>query len=164
MQYTCSYSSPLGEMLIASDGSAVTGLWFIGQKYFGSTLEAEHAEKALPVFGQTVRWLDDYFQGNVPMEMPPVSFNSSSFRIRVWKLLMEIPYGHTVTYGEIARTLEKQTGRRICAQAVGGAVGHNPVSIIVPCHRVIGSNGLTGYAGGLDKKLALLRLEGINVH
>ena len=133
MQYTCSYSSPLGEMLIASDGSAVTGLWFIGQKYFGSTLEAEYAEKALPVFGQTVRWLDDYFQGNVPMEMPPVSFNSSSFRIRVWKLLMEIPYGHTVTYGEIARTLEKQTGRRICAQAVGGAVGHNPVSIIVPC-------------------------------
>ena len=106
----------------------------------------------------------DYFQGNVPMEMPPVSFNSSSFRIRVWKLLMEIPYGHTVTYGEIARTLEKQTGRRICAQAVGGAVGHNPVSIIVPCHRVIGSNGLTGYAGGLDKKLALLRLEGVNVH
>ena len=88
MQYTCSYSSPLGEMLIASDGSAVTGLWFIGQKYFGSTLEAEHAEKALPVFGQTVRWLDDYFPGNVPMEMPPVSFNSSSFRIRVWKLLM----------------------------------------------------------------------------
>ena len=84
MQYTCSYSSPLGEMLIASDGSAVTGLWFIGQKYFGSTLEAEYAEKALPVFGQTVRWLDDYFQGNVPMEMPPVSFNSSSFRIRVW--------------------------------------------------------------------------------
>ena len=139
MQYTCSYSSPLGEMLIASDGSAVTGLWFIGQKYFGSTLEAEYAEKALPVFGQTVR-------------------------IRVWKLLMEIPYGHTVTYGEIARTLEKQTGRRICAQAVGGAVGHNPVSIIVPCHRVIGSNGLTGYAGGLDKKLALLRLEGVNVH
>ena len=125
MQYTCSYSSPLGEMLIASDGSAVTGLWFIGQKYFGSTLEAEYAEKALPVFGQTVRWLDDYFQGNVPMEMPPVSFNSSSFRIRVWKLLMEIPYGHTVTYGEIARMLEKQTGRRICAQAVGGAVGHN---------------------------------------
>lgn len=164
MQYTCSYSSPLGEMLIASDGSAVTGLWFIGQKYFGSTLEAEYAEKALPVFGQTVRWLDDYFQGNVPMEMPPVSFNSSSFRIMIWKLLMEIPYGHTVTYGEIARTLEKQTGRRICAQAVGGAVGHNPVSIIVPCHRVIGSNGLTGYAGGLDKKLALLRLEGVNVH
>ena len=93
MQYTCSYSSPLGEMLIASDGSAVTGLWFIGQKYFGSTLEAEYAEKALPVFGQTVRWLDDYFQGNVPMEMPPVSFNSSSFRIRVWKLLMEILQG-----------------------------------------------------------------------
>lgn len=111
MQYTCSYSSPLGEMLIASDGSAVTGLWFIGQKYFGSTLEAEYAEKALPVFGQTVRWLDDYFQGNVPMEMPPVSFNSSSFRIRVWKLLMEIPYGHTVTYGEIARMLEKADGQ-----------------------------------------------------
>lgn len=164
MQYICSYSSPLGEILIASNGKAVTGLWFIGQKYFGSTLEAEHAEKALPVFDQTVLWLDDYFRGNAPMEMPPVSFSGSDFRMKVWKLLTDIPYGHTVTYGEIARMLEKQTGRRVCAQAVGGAVGRNPVSIIIPCHRVIGSKGLTGYAGGLDKKLSLLRLEGVNVH
>lgn len=164
MQYTCSYSSPLGEILIASNGDAVTGLWFAGQKYFGSTLEAERAEKALPVLNQTALWLDAYFRGNAPAKTPSVSLRGTGFQTEVWKLLMEIPYGHTVTYGEIAEELEGRTGRRSCPRAIGGAVGRNPVSIIVPCHRVIGSGGLTGYAGGLDKKLALLRLEGINVH
>ena len=164
MQYTCRYSSPLGEILMASNGTAVTGLWFMGQRRFGSTLEAERAEKALPVFEHASRWLDGYFRGNAPTEAPPVCLSGSDFSMRVWGLLAEIPYGHTATYGQLARVLAERTGRRVSAQAVGGAVGRNAVSIIVPCHRVIGARGLTVYAGGLDKKLALLRLEGVNVH
>lgn len=166
MEYTCGYSSPIGEMTMASDGTHLTGLWFNGQKYFGSTLEREHknlpgdgGEKGIPVFAQTKKWLDAYFAGNRPASRPPLAPRGSAFRQQVWEILMEIPYGETVTYGEIAGKMSGG-GIGMSAQAVGGAVGHNPISIIIPCHRVLGSSGqLTGYAGGLDKKEYLLKLE-----
>ena len=121
-------------------------------------------EADLPVFAQTRAWLDVYFSGREPDVTPPLlTGNASPFRRRVWEILRGIPYGQTVTYGEIARQLAHETGRGVSAQAVGGAVGHNPISLIIPCHRVVGANGrLTGYAGGLDKKIALLRLEGVD--
>lgn len=166
MQYTGTYMSPLGGITLASDGNSLTGLWFDGQKYFGSTLEKERRNvndtgRDLPVFEQARKWLDIYFQGVNPDFIPPLAPKGSVFRRDVWKLLMEIPYGETVTYGEISeRIAEKRGLKTMSAQAVGGAVGHNPVSIIIPCHRVLGRDGkLTGYAGGLDKKKYLLELE-----
>ena len=149
MQYTFKYRSPLGGITIAADDEGLTGLWFDGQKYFADTLSARHEEKMLPVFGQVREWLDCYFGGGIP------------FRLAVWDVLRQIPYGETVTYGEIAREIARRQGvRNVSAQAVGGAVGHNPVSIVVPCHRVVGSNGsLTGYAGGITRKVRLLNLE-----
>ena len=159
MEYIHHYHSPLGGITVASDGEVLTGLWFDGQKYFAVTLAKEHEEKMLPVFEETDRWLDIYFQGKEPDFLPPVSFASGSeFRQEVWKILLSIPYGKTMTYGEIAACIAKQRGlTRMSAQAVGGAVGHNPISIIVPCHRVVGTDGsLTGYAGGIDKKIKLL--------
>ncbi|WP_448916553.1 methylated-DNA--[protein]-cysteine S-methyltransferase [Eubacterium ramulus] len=162
MEYIHHYHSPLGGITMASDGEALTGLWFDGQKYFAVTLSKEHEEKRLPVFEETDRWLDIYFQGKEPDFLPPVSFaGGSEFRQEVWKILLSIPYGKTMTYGEIAECIAKQRGlTRMSAQAVGGAVGHNPISIIVPCHRVVGTDGsLTGYAGGIDKKVGLLKLE-----
>lgn len=166
MEYTCSYSSPIGEMTMASDGTHLTGLWFNGQKYFGSTLErdcrdlqADRAGEGLPVFARTKRWLDAYFAGERPISRPPLAPRGSAFRQKVWGLLMDIPYGETRTYGELARILSGGA-EGMSAQAVGGAVGHNPISVIIPCHRVLGSGGqLTGYAGGLDKKEYLLKLE-----
>ena len=155
MDYTCHYDSPLGGITLASDGEALTGLWFDGQKYFADTLDAEHAEKRLPVFDEAVRWLDLYFGGEVPDFTPELSPRGSAFRRRVWNALLAIPYGHTTTYGEIAKKLGCKS-----AQAVGGAVGRNPVSLLIPCHRVLGADGsLTGYAGGVDKKRSLLALE-----
>ena len=162
MEYIHHYHSPLGGITMASDGEALTGLWFDGQKYFAVTLSKEHEEKRLSVFEETDRWLDIYFQGKEPDFLPPVSFaGGSEFRQEVWKILLSIPYGKTMTYGEIAACIAKQRGlTRMSAQAVGGAVGHNPISIIVPCHRVVGTDGsLTGYAGGIDKKVGLLKLE-----
>ncbi|WP_040195475.1 methylated-DNA--[protein]-cysteine S-methyltransferase [Candidatus Soleaferrea massiliensis] len=161
MQYTNRYHSPIGSMTMASDGKALTGLWFDGQKYFADSLPAEHEEKDLPIFDQTKSWLDIYFQGGIPDFMPAIHLSGSSFRLAVWEILMRIPYGKTMTYGEIAGIIaEKQSLETMSSQAVGGAVGHNPISIIVPCHRVVGSGGsLTGYAGGIDKKTALLTLE-----
>lgn len=158
------YNSPLGKMTMSSDGNALTGLWFEGQKYFGADFPKEkivYEQKELPIFGETIRWLDLYFSGKEPDFLPELSLNGTEFRKEVWKLLLEIPYGETVTYGEIAGKIAKKKGLlTMSAQAVGGAVGHNPISILVPCHRVVGSDGsLTGYAGGLDKKLALLTLE-----
>ena len=149
---------------MSSDGNALTGLWFERQKYFGADFPKEkivYEQKALPIFGETIRWLDLYFSGKEPDFLPELSLNGTEFRKEVWKLLLEIPYGETVTYGEIAGKIAKKKGLlTMSAQAVGGAVGHNPISILVPCHRVVGSDGsLTGYAGGLDKKLALLTLE-----
>ena len=155
MDYTCHYDSPLGGITLASDGEALTGLWFDGQKYFADTLDAEHEEQPLPVFDEAVRWLDLYFGGEVPDFTPKLSPRGSAFRRRVWDALLAIPYGHTTTYGEIAKKLGCKS-----AQAVGGAVGRNPVSLLIPCHRVLGADGsLTGYAGGVDKKHSLLALE-----
>ena len=146
---------------MASDGEVLTGLWFDGQKYFAVTLAKEHEEKMLPVFEETDRWLDIYFAGSQPDFLPPLHPVGTAFRQSVWEILLQIPYGRTTTYGEIARQLaEKQKLPRMSAQAVGGAVGHNEISIIIPCHRVVGTNGsLTGYAGGIDKKRKLLELE-----
>ena len=146
---------------MASDGRALTGLWFEGQKYFGSTLSGEQEEKDLPVFRQTAEWLDQYFSGKQPDFIPELALKGSSFRRLIWDILLMIPYGHTVTYGEIASAAAKRIGcSRMSAQAVGAAVGHNPVSLIVPCHRVVGADGsLTGYAGGTERKKALLALE-----
>lgn len=162
MQYTQNYESPLGRVLLASDGESLTGLWFDGQKYFGSTLTGQHEQKALPVFGETVRWLDIYFGGQEPDFTPPLSMQqSSSFRREVWEIMLAIPFGQTMTYGAIAAELARQRGiDKMSAHAVGGAVSHNPISIIIPCHRVVGTNGsLTGYAGGIAKKVQLLTLE-----
>lgn len=160
-QYICRYQSPLGPVTISGSESALTGLWFDGQKYFGSTLSGQTEERPLPVFDQAKEWLDLYFAGKIPQFTPPLAFHATPFRTAVWKILLEIPYGSTMTYGEIAGMIAKQTGREtMSAQAVGGAVGHNPVSIIVPCHRVVGADkSLTGYAGGIDKKMKLLALE-----
>lgn len=146
---------------MASDGTALTGLWFDGQKYFADTVSEEHIEKSLSIFEDVSKWLDIYFGGKEPDFMPPVTFETTPFRKAVWDILVTIPYGKTMTYGEIADTIAGQKGiDKMSAQAVGGAVGHNPVSIIIPCHRVVGTGGsLTGYAGGIDKKIQLLKLE-----
>ncbi len=232
-EYTWHYESPLGGITMASDGEALTGLWFDGQKYFADTLASYHEEKKLPVFAQTKKWLDLYFRGKNPDFTPPLRLKGSEFRRKVWDILLAIPYGETTTYGEIARKLAEETvgdssaagggaehagdssiagvgvelagdssvaggggdpagassaadaggapikdsgtimdtaavttpkkagaKRHVCAQAVGGAVGHNPISLIVPCHRVVEADGsMTGYAGGIDKKRKLLELE-----
>lgn len=146
---------------MASDGTALTGLWFDGQKYFADTVLEEHIEKSLPIFDDVSKWLDIYFGGKEPDFMPLVTFETTPFRKAVWDILVTIPYGKTMTYGEIADIIAGQKGiDKMSAQAVGGAVGHNPVSIIIPCHRVVGTGGsLTGYAGGIDKKIQLLKLE-----
>lgn len=149
---------------MGSDGESLIGLWFEGGNFFCDTISQETQEKDLPVFEQTRRWLDLYFKGEIPDFTPSLLVKGSDFRQAVWKILMDIPYGQTVTYGEIAKKMEKQTGIRVSAQAVGGAVGHNPFSILVPCHRVVGANGrLTGYAGGIDRKYALLTLEKVDM-
>lgn len=166
MQYMCHYMSPLGPLTLVSDGEALTGVWFDGQKYFASTMNEPVEEAELPVFIQSREWLDIYFQGKDPGKVPLVRMTGSAFRLAVWAELCRIPYGQVVTYAGIARRILCRFGvSRMSAQAVGGAVGHNPVSIFVPCHRVVGSNGsLTGYAGGLDVKEKLLILEKADWH
>ncbi len=161
MQYTNRCQSPVGGILLACDEIGLTGLWFDGEKYFADSLDPEHEEKDLPVFEQVKHWLDIYFSGRDPDFMPPIHMIGSPFQLAVWEILRQIPYGSVITYGDIAQMIAKQRGLpRMSAQAVGGAVGHNEISIIVPCHRVVGSNGsLTGYAGGIDKKVKLLALE-----
>ena len=162
MDYIAHYHSPLGGITMASDGDALTGLWFDGQKHFAATLNGEYQTREdLPIFGQTRRWLDIYFSGKVPDFTPPLAMRATPFRRRVWELLLTIPYGHTVTYGEIASILARERSvSTMSSQAVGGAVGHNPISLIIPCHRVIGAQGnTTGYAGGIEKKIWLLRME-----
>ena len=151
------YASPLGGILLAADEQGLTGLWFDGAKYFAANLPEEYEEKSTPILDEAARWLDIYFVGRQPNFTPPLHLVGSDFRQRVWKRLLDIPYGQTATYGALL-------GKGMSAQAVGGAVGHNPISIIVPCHRVVGANGsLTGYAGGIDKKIHLLALEGVDV-
>ena len=161
MTFTQHYDSPLGGILLAADVVGLTGLWFDGQKYFARGLSPEREERELPVLLEAKRWLDIYFTGKEPDFLPPLHSIGSAFRRSVWEILLQIPYGRTTTYGEIARRLaEKQKLPRMSAQAVGGAVGHNEISIIIPCHRVVGTNGsLTGYAGGVYKKVKLLELE-----
>lgn len=161
MLYTSHYTSPLGGMTLVSDGTALVGLYFDGQKYAAEGLDATRTQKNLPIFEEARRWLDVYFSGRKPEFTPPTAPAGTAFQQSVWEILRTIPYGETTTYGEIAQRIEQNTGRRMSAQAVGGAVGRNPISILIPCHRVIGADGsLTGYAGGLYKKGSLLRWEG----
>lgn len=162
MMFQWHYDSPLGGITLASDGTSLTGLWFDGQEHFGDTLNDEHEEKMIPVFEETCRWLDIYFGGGEPGFTPPLTMQASPFRKAVWDILLTIPYGKTMTYGEIAKLIAEQKGIAcMSARAVGGAVGHNPISLIIPCHRVVGADGsLTGYAGGIDRKISLLRMEG----
>lgn len=150
------YESPLGSILLAADQTGLTGLWFVGQKYFPSFSDGNFFENETPVLTEAKHWLSLYFSGKEPDFLPPLHPQGSSFRQAVWNVLLIIPRGQTMTYGEIARRLNVRS-----AQAVGGAVGHNPISILIPCHRVVGSDGsLTGYAGGLARKEWLLHLEG----
>ena len=165
MVYICHYESPLGGILLAADEVGLTGLWFDGEKYFADNLSTEHIMQETPILVEVKRWLDIYFAGKEPDFMPPLHPIGSAFRQSVWEILLQIPYGQTTTYGEIARQLAEKRGlSRMSAQAVGGAVGHNEISIIIPCHRVVGTNGsLTGYAGGIDKKEKLLKLERVDM-
>lgn len=161
MQYTSHYRSPIGNILLAADEIGLTGLWFEGQKYFALYLDKEHIEKEIPVLEEAKKWMDIYFTGKNPEFTIPLHFTGTDFQKEVWEILYSIPYGQTTTYGAIAKQLAAKKGKsHMSAQAVGGAVGHNEISIIVPCHRVVGSNGsLIGYAGGIDKKIKLLELE-----
>lgn len=163
MQYVCKYSSPLGDMTMAGNGHALTGVWFDGQKYFPPIPAGIREAPDCPVFRQARAWLDRYFDGENPGEMPALYVEGTPFRMMVWNILREIPYGTVLTYGDIARQIARREGKaHMSAQAVGGAVGHNPVSIFIPCHRVVGNDGsLTGYAGGLSVKGKLLSLEGV---
>ncbi|MDR0817841.1 MAG: methylated-DNA--[protein]-cysteine S-methyltransferase [Clostridiales Family XIII bacterium] len=176
MYYTTNYASPLGRILLAGDGKNIVGLWLEGQKYYGDTLkDKKHGEKAeaaeavqkddLPVFAAAKDWLGRYFRGDKPgIAELPLSPAGSEFRKMVWDILCKIPYGEYITYGDIAAAVSAKTGRQMSAQAVGGAVGHNPISIIIPCHRVVGTGGsLTGYAGGIGKKVKLLEHEGADM-
>ena len=163
MDFTTHYQSPLGGITLASDGEALVGLWFDGQKYFADALDTKHTERDdLPIFDETRRWLDTYFSGKAPDFTPKLSMRASDFRKRVWEIMLTIPFGHTMTYGDIARQIARERGiPTMSMQAVGGAVSHNSISLIIPCHRVVGTgSSLTGYAGGIDKKLRLLQMEG----
>ena len=155
MYFSTDYISPIGKILIVSDGEAICGVWFYGQKNFPS-LDNIVINDDLAIFKKVKLWLDDYFRGLNPEIDFKLRPEGSQFRLKVWKILSEIPYGQTLTYGQIASRLSKT----MSPQAVGGAVGHNPISILIPCHRVLGANGkMTGYAGGIDKKIELLKLE-----
>lgn len=166
MVYTYTYPSALGNLLLAADEIGLTGVWFEGQKYFAEMLPDERISQETetplnPILAETKHWLDLYFSGKEPDFTPKLHLTGSEFRQAVWQILLQIPYGRTITYGEIAKKLAKERNvSHMSAQAVGGAVGHNKISIIIPCHRVVGTNGsLTGYAGGISKKIALLQLE-----
>lgn len=178
MKYFSTYNSPIGKILIASDEKTLCGLWFFEQKYFpekfkefeklskpnDSQTEKFVQKDELPILIKTKKWLDVYFSGKKPTFTPPIAFeNASDFQQKVWEILLEIPYGKTITYKDIAKRIEKETGKKASAQAVGGAVGRNKISIIIPCHRVLGANkNLTGYAGGIKRKIALLQNEKID--
>ncbi len=167
MNYSMTYSSPIGRILLSSDGENITGLWMEGQKYYLENVKEKLAEKPdLKVFQLARKWLDSYFSGERPsISEIPLAPQGGEFRKAIWKMLCEIPYGEYTTYGELAKKMAERVGKtKMSAQAVGGAVGHNPISIIIPCHRVVGTNGsLTGYSGGLGKKIKLLELEGVNM-
>lgn len=167
MVYTTHWASPIGDLLLAEKDGSLVGLWMARQKYFLGSLREEMEERDdSAIFNQTRQWLGRYFAGGKPsareLRLAP---EGSEFRQEVWRILCEIPYGEVMTYGEIAQKMAaNRGGAKMSAQAVGGAVGHNPISIIIPCHRVVGTNGsLTGYAGGLDRKIRLLTLEGVDM-
>lgn len=167
MQKLCEYRSPLGRIILAENGGAITGLWFEGQKYFPEKLDGVFVNPDdSAMLKAAVNWLDRYFAGDAPsiseLKLAP---NGSEFQRRVWQKLCEIPHGEVRTYGDIGKALAAESGKdRMSAQAVGGAVGHNPISLIIPCHRVVGADGsLTGYAGGVDRKMALLKLEKVDI-
>jgi methylated-DNA-[protein]-cysteine S-methyltransferase len=183
VQYVKKYRSPIGMFTLASDGDHLTGLWLKGQKYFGATLtndeidkkgeigeiggvgEVDDSANKLPLFHLVEQWLDAYFQGKQPELSLPLAPKGSPFRQNVWDILCQIPYGEVITYGDIAKKMAQKLGKdTMSAQAIGGAVGHNPISIIIPCHRVVGANGsLTGYAGGIENKIKLLELEQVDL-
>ena len=167
MLYTMEYASPVGKLTIASSEKSITGLWIEGQKYFGSTLRGEQIYSSQPpVLKQAAEWLDRYFAGERPLPTElPLAPAGGEFRQAVWKLLCEISYGEVTTYKKLAEKIAAGRGlKTMSAQAVGGAVGHNPISILIPCHRVLGTDGsLTGYAGGIDRKRMLLALEGVDI-
>ena len=165
MIYTSIIRTPLGAMTASAEEGALTGLWFVGQKYYPSDAGSWVDAPAPQVFELLRAWLADYFSGGTRAPLPPIAPKGSSFQKAVWDILLEIPDSRVTTYGEIAKRLAVSRGlASMSAQAVGGAVGHNPVSILIPCHRVVGSDGsLTGYAGGIDKKKALLQLEQADV-
>lgn len=165
MQYTNHFDSPIGNLLLAADDVGLTGLWFDGSKYYADCLDSEQEERDTPILEQAKEWLTIYFSGREPRFLPPIHMMGTPFQLDVWTILQEIPYGKTTTYGQIAKEIARQKGiPRMAAQAIGGAVGRNNISIIIPCHRVVGAKGnLTGYGGGLDKKTALLALEKIDI-
>ena len=165
MTYIQHYLSPLGKLLLSSDDIGLTGLWFESDRYFPSSFDSIHNEKDTPILIETKRWLDIYFSGGIPDFTPPLNLIGTPFRKKVWGILLNIPYGKTITYGDIAKEIARERGiATMSSQAIGGAVGHNNISIIVPCHRVVGANGnLTGYAGGLDRKRKLLEIENVDI-
>lgn len=159
MDYSTNYDSPLGKILLVSDGDALCGLYFYDHLFFKDSIYITVENDDLDVFIKAKRWLDEYFEGKNPKIDFKIKPEGSEFRLKVWKIIQEIPYGETLTYGEIASKISPT----MAPQAVGGAVGHNPVSIIIPCHRVLGAGGkLTGYAGGIERKMKLLDLEKIS--
>lgn len=165
MEYVYTINSPVGMLTVASDGQNICGLWIEGQKYFPKIPGNAVVEQKLPIFERVREWLAVYFSGREPDFMPPLVPTGSPFQRSIWKSLCKIPYGKTASYGELARRFAEPEngGKQTSARAVGGAVGRNPISILIPCHRVLGSNGApTGYAGGIAKKLQLLKLEGID--
>ncbi len=163
MFYTASYDSPAGRITMAGDGERLTGLWFEGQRHFGSTLTGPCTAGSLPLFDDVRRWLDIYFSGREPDFLPPLRLLGTPFRIAVWEQLLRIPFGRVVSYRQLADALAAAHAMPAAApRAVGGAVGRNPIALLVPCHRVVGSDGsLTGYAGGVETKARLLALEGV---
>lgn len=164
MIYMGRYDSPLGPITLAGEDGALTGLWFDGQKYFGAGLPAGTPEGEPPVFRQVRAWLDRYFRGEDPGPAPPLAPAGTAFQRAVWEVLREIPYGRTATYGQVAQAAGRGLGQNTSPRAAGSAVGRNPISLLIPCHRVVGAGGsLTGYAGGLERKEALLKLEGAEI-
>lgn len=165
MIYTSQYVSPLGAITLACDEEAVTGLWFNGQKHFGNILPPDTQGRERPLLKEAKKWLDIYFSGREPDFLPPLHYDSTSFRKAVCDIMLTIPYGRTMTYGDIAARVAHQRGlEKMSAQAVGGAVGHNPISLMIPCHRVVGTGGsLTGYGGGIARKVKLLELEHVDM-
>ena len=168
MLYIHHYQSPLGDMTMSSNGEALTGLWFDCSQQNSSFLQGAKREKTnnfSTLFDESEEWLDIYFRGIAPDFMPPILIDGTEFQETVWDILLSIQYGEIITYGQIADKIAKERGlERMSAQAVGGAVSHNPIALIIPCHRVVGkNNNLTGYAGGIDNKIKLLMLEGVDL-